>query len=43
MDIKRRRLKFLEHVIKWMKQEWLKNIFESKPEGKRKLGRPNLR
>jgi hypothetical protein len=21
MDIKRRRLKFLEHVIKWMKQE----------------------
>jgi hypothetical protein len=40
-DIKVKRLKWLGHVIR-MDQELLK-IFESKPEGRRNVGRPRLR
>jgi hypothetical protein len=42
-DIKRRRLQFLEHVIGMDQTRVSKNIFESKPEGRRKLGRTILR
>jgi hypothetical protein len=43
MDIKRRRLKFLEHMNRVDQAMVTTNIFENKPERKRKLGRPNLR
>jgi hypothetical protein len=43
MDIKRRKLKFLKHVIRVDQARVTTNIFENKPESKRKLGRPNLR
>jgi hypothetical protein len=42
VDTKRKRLEWLGHVIR-MDQRRVKKIFDSKPEGRRKVGRPRLR
>jgi hypothetical protein len=43
VDIKRRSSEMLEHVIRMNQTRTAKTIFEIKPEGRRKVGRPILR
>jgi hypothetical protein len=42
-DINRKWLEWLGHVIRMGERRVDKKIFESKPEGRRKVGRPRLR
>jgi hypothetical protein len=43
VDINRKRLEWLGHVIRTDQRRVVKKIFDSKPEGRRKVGRPRLR
>jgi hypothetical protein len=43
VDIKRKRLEWLGHVIRMDQRRVVKKIFDSKPEGRRKVDRPRLR
>ena len=42
-DIKRKRLEWIGHVVRMDQGRTDKKIFESKPEGSRRRGRPRLR
>jgi hypothetical protein len=42
-DINRKRLEWLGHVIRMDQRRVVKKIFDSEPEGRRKVGRPRLR
>jgi hypothetical protein len=41
--IKAKRLEWAEHVIRTSENRIIKKIFNTKPEGTRKVGRPKLR
>jgi hypothetical protein len=43
VDIKRKRLEWLGHVTRIYQRRVVKKIFDSKPEGRRKVDRPRLR
>jgi hypothetical protein len=43
LDIKRRMLEWLGHVIRMDQTREAKNNFESKPEGRRQVGRSGCR
>ena len=42
-DIKKKRLEWIGHVVRMDQGRTVKKIFESKPEGSRRRGRPRLR
>jgi hypothetical protein len=42
-DINRKRQEWLGHVTRMDQRRFVKKIFDSKPEGRRKVGRPRLR
>jgi hypothetical protein len=42
-DINRKQLEWLGHVTRMDQRKVVKKIFESKPEGRRKVGRPRFR
>jgi hypothetical protein len=43
VDIKMKRLEWLGHVIRMDQRRFVKKVFDSKPEGRRKVDRPRLR
>jgi hypothetical protein len=43
VDIYRKRLEWLGHVTRMDQRRVVKKIYDSKPEGRRKVGRPKLR
>jgi hypothetical protein len=43
VDINMKRMEWLGHVIRMDQRRGVKQIFDSKPEGRRKVGRPRLR
>jgi len=42
-DIKEKRLEWIGHVVRMDQGRIVKKIFESKPEGSRRRGRPRMR
>ena len=42
-DIKKKRWEWIGHVVRMDKGRTVKKVFESKPEGSRRRGRPRLR
>ena len=42
-NIKRKRLEWIGHVVRMDQESTVKKIFESKPEGSRRMGRPRMR
>jgi len=42
-DIKEKRLEWIGHVVRMGHRRTVKKVFESKPEGSRRRGRPRLR
>jgi hypothetical protein len=42
VDIKQKRLVWIEHLVRMDHGSELENIFESKPEGRRRITRPKL-
>jgi len=42
-DIKKKRLEWIGHVVRMDRGRTFKKIFESKPEGSRRMARPRMR